>query len=164
LSPIFRKEIKYIKFNKGNFSEINSFVNSPEKRNEDMQYLKSKSNYNKMNDSFFKNNSRKNNFVPNSEINSFIINKNKEYNSNKRLILNTNNNSKKERANNGFEIYNNSIKNNRNINSLRIFKSNNLLNSGFSSNSLSSAFDQSIIYRNNSKNLLYKNSSSLKSY
>ena len=96
-------------------------------------------------------------------MNNFASNKIMDFNSSKRLNLNVNNNSKKNtRANNGFEINNNSIENNHNANSLLNNKS-----SRFSLNSLSLFFENSIIYRNNPKHSLYKNHSkndSFKSY
>ena len=113
-----------------------------------------------MNDSFYKNNSLKKNYISNSEMTNFSLNKIMDYNSKKRLILNVINYSKKNvRDYNGFEIYNNSIGNNRNANSLLNNKS-----SEFSSNSLNFAFNHSIIYRNNPKPSLYKNHSKKNSF
>ena len=160
-NPILKKDIKYIKINNNNFSEFNTFISSPEKINEDTKNLDGENNNNQMNDSFFKINSIKNKYVSNSEINSFITNKNTEYNSKQRLILNTNNTNKNARANNGFDIYNNSIGNNCNINSLPNNTKNNFK---YNADSSSYAFNHSITYRNNPKNILFKNNSSIRSY
>ena len=133
MSFILRKEIKYIKIN---------------------------SLHNPINDSFFKNNSLKNQREANSYMINYNINKNTKYNSNKRIFLNDNNNRKKAGVNNGFEIYNNSIGNNSNINSLPNNKPNNLLYSGFTS----SVFDHSNTYRNNQKNVFNKNNCKKESF
>ena len=159
LNSISRNGFKKIKFNKGNLSEFNSFINNPGKLNKKLQNINNKNHFNQMNDFFFKNHSLKKYYISNSEMTNFTTNKIMDYNSNKRYILNVNNNSKKNaRDTNGFEIYNNSIGNNRNTYSLLDNKS-----SEFSSNSLSFAFDH-IIYRNNPKYSLYKNHSKKNSF
>ena len=164
LTHILRNGFKKIQFNKGNLSEINTFINIPGKLDKNNQNINNENYFNQMKDSFIKNNSYKKYYISNSEMTNFTTNKIMDYNSNKRLILNVNNNSKKNaRVNNGFEIDNNSIGNNRYTNSFLNNK-----NSGISPSSLSFCFDHSSIYSNNPKNSLYKNhskkDSSFKSY
>ena len=56
LSPIFRNSYKNIKFNKGNFSEFNTFINSPGKLIKNRQNINNESHIYQKKDSFFKNN------------------------------------------------------------------------------------------------------------
>ena len=167
LTPSLSKEQKYIKNYKGNSSEDNTKKNSPEKREKDRQNQNNESIYNQSNDSFFKFNSIRKNYVSNSEVTNFTLNKNIDYNSKKILILNVDNSRKKSRIKNGLSINNNSIGNKSNLNSLRNSKTNNLLNSEISSNSRSSALDHSISFKNNTNNFLYSNNlkkESIKNY
>ena len=160
-TPTLAKDQKYNKNNNGNISEIHTFINSLGKRGKIRQNLnsKSESHHNQTNDSLSIINPIKKNYVSNSEMTNLTLNKNTEYISKKRLILDASNHGKKPCGNNRFEKYNNSTGNNRNINSLRNDKRKNIIFSGLSASSFSSAFEKCITYRNNQNNLLYNNNS-----